>query len=171
MGDREGEGEGEGEGGRGRGRGRNFSVPILCSAELLNSPNQVLSSSCSTWFSSIASHTAVSVRFTRWNVFAKSVLFIGTCLSRKKEKSPVPSHYLLFGDCLLGLELDKQMDFPEGIRPNARVCIYILICMWQTVFIQAAVLVWERRAGTVSNGRPLPQRCIPLVEHSMPESL
>lgn len=65
------------------------------------------------------------------------------------------------------LELDKQMDFQEGIRLNARVCIYILVsvCMWQTVFIQAAVLVWERREGTVSYGLPLPQRCISLVEH------
>lgn len=41
-------------------------------------------------------------------MFAKSVLFIGTCLSRrkgvkkKKTHNPVPSRYLLFGDCLLG---------------------------------------------------------------------
>lgn len=69
------------------------------------------------------------------------------------------------------LELDKQMDFPEGVRPNARVCVYIFVCMWQTVFIHAAVLVWWRRAGTVSNGRPLPQRCISPVEHSMPKRL
>lgn len=108
------------------------------------------------------------VRFTRWNVPAKSVLFIGTCLSRKKEKilSLFTIYFLVTASW--DLELDKQMDFPEGIRLNARVCIYLLVsvCMWQTVFIQAAVLVWGRREGTAASyGLPLPQRCISLVEH------
>lgn len=65
------------------------------------------------------------VRFTRWNVLAKSVLFIGTCLSRKKEKilSLFTIYFLVTASW--DLELDKQMDFPEGIRLNARVCIYL----------------------------------------------
>lgn len=89
------------------------------------------------------SHTAVRVRFTGWNVFANLFCSLEHVYQERKKKIlPLFTIYFLV-TASWDLELDKQMDFPEGIRLNARVCIYILVsvCMWQTVFIQAAVLV------------------------------
>lgn len=52
------------------------------------------------------------------------------------------------------LELDKQMDFTEGIRRNASVCIYILVsvCIGQTIFIQTAALLGEGKERTEPSG-------------------
>lgn len=56
-------------------------------------------------------------------MFAKSVLFIGTCLSRKKEKNLSLLTIYFLVTAFWDLELDKQMDFVEGFRRNARTCI------------------------------------------------
>ena len=71
---------------------------------------------------------------------------------KKKNLSFLTIYFLVtvFWD----LELDKQMAFTEGIRRNARVCIYILIsvCISQIVLIHTAVLVLERSEGTAPSG-------------------
>lgn len=95
-------------------------------------------------------------------MFAKSVLFIGTCLSRRKgrKKKHNKTTLLLLGIYFLvtvfwDWELDKQMAFMEGIRRNARVCVYILVSVytWQMVPVHTAVLVLEGHEGTVPSGR------------------
>ena len=91
-------------------------------------------------------------------MFAKSVLFIGTCLSRrkgvKKKKTTILSLLAIYFlvTVFWDLELDKQMAFMEGIRRNARVCVYILVSVYirQMVPIHTAVLVLEGCEGTVS---------------------
>lgn len=74
-------------------------------------------------------------------------------LERKKKILSLLTIYFLV-TAFWDLELDKQIDFMEGIRRNARVCIYILVSvyLWQIVLIHTAVLVLEGSEGTVSSG-------------------
>lgn len=74
-------------------------------------------------------------------------------LERKKKTLSLLTIYFSV-TAFWDLELDKQMDFTEGIRRNARVCIYILVSVyiWQIVLIHTAVLVLEGREGTVPSG-------------------
>lgn len=66
------------------------------------------------------------------------------------------------------LELDKQMDFMEGIRRNARVCVYMLVSVyiWQIVLIHTAVLVWRDVRGQclLDERTPVAPRCTSLGE-------
>lgn len=72
-------------------------------------------------------------------------------LERKKKNLSLRTIYFLV-TAFWDLELDKQMDFMEGSRQNARVCIYILVSVyiWQIVLIHTAVPVLERSEGTGS---------------------
>lgn len=82
-------------------------------------------------------------------MFAKSVLFIGTCLSRRKGRKKKHKKTTLF---LLGIyflvtvfwdwELDKQMAFMEGIRRNARVFVYILVSVYTCKWSPSTQLCW-----------------------------
>lgn len=106
-------------------------------------------------------------------MFAKSVLFIGTCLSRRKErkkkKKPVPLTIYFLVTAFWDLELDKQMAFMEGIRRDARVCINILISMytWQIVLMHTAVLVLEGSEGTIL----IQMRGLPLLQGALLQGL
>jgi hypothetical protein len=54
--------------------------------------------------------------FVHWNMFIKK--------ERKKKNLSLLTIYFLV-TAFWDLELDKQMDFTEGIRRRARVCVYI----------------------------------------------
>lgn len=82
-------------------------------------------------------------------MFAKSVLFIGTCLSRRKgvkKKKQTTTLSLLTIYFLVtvfwDLELDKQMAFMEGIRRNARVYVYILVSVYIRQMVPVHKLCW-----------------------------
>lgn len=80
---------------------------------------------------------------------------------RKKPLSLLTIYFLV--TALWDLELDKQMDFTEGIRHDARLCVYVLVSVfiWQIDFIQTAVLVLEGSEGTASLGFSLLQGAPP----------